>query len=167
MRIRLFGMADLQRAIEIAVAAHRGVADKEGKPYILHPLRIMLALQSQGEAAQIVGVLHDVVEDTDVTLDDIRRDGFADDVMSALALVTHEKAVPYADYVVAAKANPIARAVKLADLADNTRLDRTLVRPGQTVRDRTRVYRYLLSYKYLTDAMGEADYRKLMIENEG
>ena len=88
--------------------------------------------------------------------------GFSDDVMHALRLVTHAKSTPYADYVVAAKANPIARQVKLSDLRDNARLDRTLLRPGSVERDMRRIQRYVLSYKILTDQIDEAAYRDLM-----
>jgi (p)ppGpp synthase/HD superfamily hydrolase len=160
-------MPDLQRAIEIAVAAHKGVTDKSGKqPYLTHPLRVMLSLQSAGEVAQIVGILHDVVEDTDVSLDDLRREGFPDDVLSALALVTHAKSEPYEDYVVRLKSNAIAKAVKLADLQDNTRLDRSIIRTDdRALADRQRSYKYVLTYKFLIDELGEADYRRLMKAN--
>jgi hypothetical protein len=116
----------------------------------------------EGEAAKIVAVLHDVVEDTAVTMEDLRRDGFSAEVLEALALVTHRKDEPYADYVVRAKANALARRVKLADLADNCRLERCILRPASVQRDLARVHRYLLSYKFLTDQIGEEQYRGLM-----
>lgn len=76
--------------------------------------------------------------------------------------VTHSKGEPYADYVVECRSDDIARRVKLADLADNTRLDRTILRPDQIDRDLARVRRYLLSYKFLTDQITEDEYRALM-----
>jgi hypothetical protein len=134
--------------------------DKEGLPYILHPLRVMN--QVRGEEAQIVAVLHDVVEDTKVTLDDLRHAGFSASVLAAIQCVTHRKDEPYADYVVACKHNPIARQVKLGDLADNCRLDRAILRPQRLQRDLARIHRYFLSHKYLTDQITEDEYRSLM-----
>jgi (p)ppGpp synthase/HD superfamily hydrolase len=153
-------MATLDRAIEIAARAHAGQRDKEGLPYILHPLRAMMRVQ--GEEAQIVAVLHDTVEDTALTEDDLRREGFAEDVLAALRLVTHAKDEPYADYVVRLAVDPIARQVKLADLEDNSRLERSLVRAASLERDFKRIHRYQLSYKFLTGQLCEADYRKAM-----
>src|SRR5262245_21648512 len=150
----------LETAIRIATAAHAGQRDKEGLPYITHPLRVMARVQNL--EAQAVAVLHDVVEDTSTTLDDLRRAGLPDHILDALRLVTHDKNEPYADYVIRCKASPIARAVKLADLEDNTRLDRTILRPDRIARDLARIHRYVLSYKFLTDGLTEAEYRELM-----
>jgi (p)ppGpp synthase/HD superfamily hydrolase len=156
-------MATLESAIRIAVAAHAGQVDKEGAPYITHPLRLMEHVE--GQAARIVAVLHDVVEDTSLTMDDLAQEGFSREVLDALALVTHRKDEPYADYVVRAKANPIACQVKLADLADNCRLERCILRPDRARRDLARIHRYVLSYKFLTDQISEAQYRSLMAEH--
>jgi hypothetical protein len=153
-------MATIEKALRIAAQAHEGQRDKEGQPYVLHSLRVMMKLQ--GEDAQIVGVLHDVVEDTSVTLDDLRAAGFSEAVLAAVSLVTHDKGEPYADYVVRCKGNAIARRVKLADLEDNSRLDRTLLRPERFERDVARLRKYALSYKYLTDQITEDQYRTLM-----
>ena len=93
-------------------------------PYIFHHFHV--AEQMKDEVTMIVALLHDVVEDTDYTLDDIAAMGFGQDVVDALALMTHDKNVPYLDYVARIRNNPVARAVKLADLAHNsdpTRLD--------------------------------------------
>jgi len=109
-------MATIEKALPIAAQAHEGQKDKEGLPYILHPLRVMSRVE--GEEAQIVAILHDVVEDTKVTLDDLRRAGFSDAVLIAVQCVTHRKEDPYADSAVGCKNNPIARQVKLGDLAD-------------------------------------------------
>src|SRR5436190_1620061 len=102
-------MSNLETAIRIAVAAHAGQTEKSGATYITHPLRVMAAVS--GEEAQIVAVLHDVVEDTSVTLEDLRREGFSENVLSGVACVTHEKDVPYADYVVRCKNHPVGRQV--------------------------------------------------------
>mgnify|MGYP002634864475 CR=1 FL=1 len=153
-------MATIEKALEIAAKNHAGVRDKQGEPYILHPIRVMLGVD--GEAARIVAVLHDVVEDTELTLDDIRAEGFSDEILAALARVTHEEGQSYADYVVACKTNPIARQVKLSDLRDNANLNRLLMRPARFETDTARLQKYVLSYRFLSDEISEADYRKLM-----
>jgi hypothetical protein len=155
-------MATVEKALQIAARAHEGQKDKEGLPYILHPLRAMLSVQ--GEAAQIVAVLHDVIEDTPVTADDLRQAGFSDEVLAAVLCVTHREGESYADYVVRCKGNEIARRVKLADLTDNSRLDRTILRPQRFEDDVARLRKYFLSYKYLTDQITEDQYRSLMRE---
>lgn len=112
-------MSTLSRAIEIAVMAHAGQTDKAGAPYILHPLRVMLALQSEED--RIVGVLHDVIEDCpDWTPDRLRAEGFSDAVMTALAHVTKlAENEDYPLFIARAAQDPIARRVKRADLLDN------------------------------------------------
>jgi hypothetical protein len=153
-------MATLEKAIALAAQAHAGQRDKQGLPYILHPLRVMMRVE--GDTARIVAVLHDTIEDTDLTEADLRREGFSDEVITAVGLVTHDKQEPYADYVVRCAGHPAARAVKLADLEDNGRLDRALLRPATLERDLRRIHRYNLSYKFLTGAIGENDYREAM-----
>lgn len=157
-------MATLEVALRIAADAHAGQTDKEGLPYILHPLRVMHLVTAP--AARIVAVLHDVVEDTPVTLDDLRAAGFADEIVEAVRLVTRFPGQSYTDYVVAAKANPVAVAVKLADLTDNSRLDRTIIRPQRFAADQRRITKYLVSYKFLTGAIDEPTYRQLMVPLE-
>ncbi len=135
-------MSDLERAIAISVDAHRGAVDKAGAPYILHPLRVMLA-QTTNEA-RIVGVLHDVVEDSAWTLEALRDEGFSETVLQALAAVTKrpdEKASDegYERFVRRAATHPIGRTVKLADLQDNADLSR-IAEP--TPKDVARVARY-------------------------
>jgi hypothetical protein len=157
-------MATLEIAVEIAAKAHAGTKDKQGQPYLCHPLRVLLGVD--GEDAQIVAVLHDVAEDTHVTLDDIRAQGFSESVVEALALVTHDKHTPYSAYVIRCKSNPIARQVKLSDLRDNTSLSRVLLRGDKYDADARRLQKYILAYRYLTDALSEADYRSLMAQLE-
>lgn len=107
----------LQRAIALATSAHEGQTRRNGDPYILHPLRVMFRVEDN--LARVLAVLHDVVEDTPVTLESLRQEGFPEQVLSALALLTHADGVPYEDYVQAIAADPLARQVKLADLEDN------------------------------------------------
>jgi hypothetical protein len=153
-------MANLEKAIALAAQAHAGQRDKQGLPYILHPLRLMMRLDT--DPARIVAVLHDTVEDTDVTVDDLHREGFSAEIIEAVRCVTHDKVEPYADYVVRCAGNPIARQVKMADLEDNSRLDRALLRPGSVERDLHRISRYQLSYQFLAGKFGEREYRAAM-----
>lgn len=110
---------NLQRAIEIAVEAHRGMTDKGGNPYILHPLRVMLSLSSEEE--KIVGVLHDVVEDCDGwSFERLKAEGFSETVLIALQSVTKSfEDRSYEDFVQRAAKNHIGKKVKIADILDN------------------------------------------------
>jgi len=107
----------LEDAIALACRAHRGQVDKAGKPYILHPLRVMLRLEDP--AAQIVAVLHDVVEDTPVTLADLRAEGYSGEICDAVDCLTRRPGEAYEAFISRAAANPLSRRVKLADLEDN------------------------------------------------
>lgn len=130
-------MSTLERAIAIAATAHAGQVDKAGAPYILHPLRVMLSCTTIDE--RIVAVLHDVVEDTSVTMVDVEREGFAPHILAALAAVTKVEGEAYADFVLRAAADPIGRQVKLADLRDNVDLSRIAV---PTTHDQERAAKY-------------------------
>lgn len=113
-----------KKALKLCFEAHKGQVDKSGIPYVFHPYH--LAEQMCDEKTTVVALLHDVVEDTDYTLDDLADMGFEKDIIDALALLTHDDNVEYMDYVMQIKHNPIAKAVKLADLRHNsdiTRLD--------------------------------------------
>ncbi|PCR95630.1 GTP pyrophosphokinase [Pseudomonas fluorescens] len=112
----------LERAIAIAATAHAGQVDKGGAPYILHPLKVMLRMSSLEE--RIVAVLHDVVEDCGISLEDLRKEGFSDAVLSAIESVTKVPGESYEDFVERAAQNPIGRVVKLADLEENSDLSR-------------------------------------------
>ena len=111
-----------KKALKISFDAHKNQVDKSGMPYVYHPFH--LAEQMDDELSTCVALLHDVVEDTDITLDELRNDGFPNEVIEALSLMTHSDDVPYLDYVRVMKDNPIARKVKLADLAHNSDLSR-------------------------------------------
>jgi (p)ppGpp synthase/HD superfamily hydrolase len=112
----------LERAIAIAATAHAGQVDKGGAPYILHPLKVMLRMTTLEE--RIVAVLHDVVEDCEISLDDLRKEGFSEEVLSAIESVTKAPGESYEDFVERAAQNPIGRVVKLADLEENSDLSR-------------------------------------------
>lgn len=105
------------KAIRIAFEAHKGQIDKSGIPYIFHPYH--LAEQMKDEITVCIALLHDVIEDTDVTYEDLAKE-FPKEVMEALDLLTHKEGTDYLDYVRAIKVNPNAKAVKLADIAHNS-----------------------------------------------
>ena len=127
----------LERAIEIAVDAHRGQIDKAGKIYILHPMRVML--RGQNDAEQIVGILHDVIEDTPITIDMLQGEGFSEDILAALVCITKKKGEEYGDFINRVLTNPLATQVKLYDIEDNLNRDRI---PFPTERDEARFTKY-------------------------
>ncbi|HMN26400.1 MAG TPA: HD domain-containing protein [Ignavibacteriaceae bacterium] len=139
-------MSSLERAIEIAVSAHQGQKDKADKPYILHPLRLMFKMQNEND--MIAAVLHDVVEDTDWTIEKLETEGFNKEVITAIKLLTHSKKVPYKKYIEAIKTNKIALKVKLADLEDNMDIKR-IAHPK--FRDYARIAEYLKYYNELKE----------------
>jgi (p)ppGpp synthase/HD superfamily hydrolase len=139
-------MSSLERAVAIAAAAHQGQLDKAGKPYLLHPLRVMLSVSSND--ARIVAVLHDVVEDTSATVGDLRAEGFSETVLDALDSVTKREGEGYMDFVARAASNPIGREVKLADLADNCDLGRIA---SPTQRDHDRIAKYRTAQAFLIE----------------
>jgi len=115
-------MSSLKEAIALATRAHLGQIDKACSPYILHPLRVMQHMDS--EEARMVAVLHDVVEDTSVTLEELRAMNFSQTVVAAVDSLTRRAEESYEAFIERVKLNPLARKVKLADLEDNMDLQR-------------------------------------------
>jgi (p)ppGpp synthase/HD superfamily hydrolase len=142
-------MSQLEKAIEIAFQAHKGDVDRAGQPYILHPLHVMMQMDS--EEAQITAVLHDVVEDSDITLADLADSGFSTGVIDALALLTHDReSVAYEYYIAAIKGNPLAEKVKLADLENN--MDIRRLQAPLSEEDLERLNKYRRAWIVLTDS---------------
>jgi (p)ppGpp synthase/HD superfamily hydrolase len=137
-------MSTLERAIAIAAEAHAGQVDKAGAPYILHPLRVMLRLDDP--EGRMAGVLHDVLEDTDVTLERLRSEGFSEAVLAAIQSVTKVPGETYEAFVARAAMDPIGRRVKLADLADNSDLGRIA---SPTEKDLQRLEKYRRATDFL------------------
>ena len=134
-----------RKAMIIAYNAHYGQKDKSGLPYIHHPLH--LAEQMSSEETCIVALLHDVVEDTDITFDNLKNE-FSDEIIKALELLTHDKSVDYFEYIKKLKSNPIAKIVKIADLrhnSDRSRLD------NPTENDLKRYVKYEKALKILSE----------------
>lgn len=127
----------VNRALCLAYEAHQGQFDKSGVPYVFHPLH--LAEQMPDEESIVAALLHDVVEDTDYSLEDLKSMGFPPKALEAVALLTHEGEEPYLRYVARIKENPIAKRVKLADLRHNSDLSRIR---QVTERDLERVEKY-------------------------
>ena len=130
-------MLNLDDAIVLAVTAHRGQTDKGGAPYILHPLRVMLACDTNEQ--RIAAVLHDTVEDCGIALDTV-RDSFGAAIADAVDALTRREGETYEAFIERCAANPIARTVKLADLADNMDWRRLGREPNE--KDRERLLKY-------------------------
>lgn len=138
-------MPTLEDAIALAVKVHQGQLDKYGRPYILHPLRVMFRLETELE--QMVGVLHDVIEDSDLSFNDLRQMGYPDEILVALDGVTRREDESYDEFVERSQAHPVSRRVKLADLEDNMDLRRLpAVLTGQ---DMARLQRYRRAWERL------------------
>lgn len=131
-------------ALNLCFEAHKDQRDKSGAPYVFHPFH--LAEQMTDENTTIVALLHDVMEDTDYTIDDLQKMGFNNEVLLALSLMTHDPAVPYMEYVAAIKSNSIAKTVKLADLRHNSDMTRL---ETVTEKDKKRADQYLDAIKLL------------------
>lgn len=140
----------LEKAIEIAVEAHRGQIDKAGKEYILHPMRVML--RGRNDTEMIIGILHDVVEDTPVTLDMLRLEGFSEEVLAALDCITKQKGESYGAFIDRVLANPLATQIKLYDMEDNLKRDRI---PYPTPKDEARFQKYEKYHKIILEKLKE------------
>lgn len=135
-------MINLLKALFVAVKAHRGQRDKGGNPYVLHPIRVSLKAKSLD--GKIVALLHDTVEDTDISLDDLE---FLSLFQSeALQLLTHDKDTPYMEYIENIKSNKLATEVKLCDLEDNMNLNRLKTVTDSDIR---RKQKYERAFTYL------------------
>ncbi len=115
-------MSDLNKAIELACQAHAGQVDKAGQHYILHPMRLMLGLQEDEE--RIVAVLHDVIEDSDITLNDLVKYRFSKSVIDAIDCLSKRTSERYEDFIMRISSNKLARKIKIEDIKDNLDLTR-------------------------------------------
>ena len=137
---------NLERAIEIAAEAHKGQKDKYGAPYLGHVTRVMNAGVTDDE--RIVGALHDVVEDTPWTFDDLLREGFSIQIVEAVRCLTKKSEdEDYDEFTERVRKNPLAVRVKLNDLRDNMDIRRM---PSVTEKDVKRLNKYLKAYRTLT-----------------
>ena len=139
-------MSTLERALEIAVCAHKGQSQKNATPYVLHPLHLMQQVETIEE--KIVALLHDVVEDSGLTLDDLRAEGFGEKIIAAIALLTRNTGQSYAEYIARIQHNELARTVKLVDLKHNMDITRI---EQLTDNDLKRLQKYHATWKKLRD----------------
>lgn len=137
-----------KKAVWIAQEAHKGQTDKGGNPYIEHPLYV--ASQVDTTELKIVAVLHDTLEDSDVTAEDLRREGFPEHVVEAITVLTHEDGneEAYLDYIRRVSGNAVAAAVKRADLLHNMDISRI---PNPTEKDKKRRAKYERAYQLLEE----------------
>lgn len=138
-------MATVDRAVQIAAKAHEGQKDNRNLPYILHPMRLMAKMSTETE--MMAAALHDVVEDTPLRLDDLRAEGFPEDILAAVDCLTHRYGESYEEYIVRLRPNAIARKVKLADLEDNMDMKGYVQLKEEDV---VRWRRYIAAWKELT-----------------
>lgn len=138
-------MSNYELALKIATEAHKGQVDKAGVPYINHPLTVASLVDTEEE--KIVALLHDTIEDTNITEQDLLNYGFSNKIVEAVKLLTHNKDVPYMDYVAKIKDNELARKVKIADLTHNSDLSRL---KEITDKDKKRYNKYQNALLYLT-----------------
>ncbi|WP_430885164.1 GTP pyrophosphokinase [Fusibacter sp. JL216-2] len=134
----------LEKAILIAIKAHYGQLDKGGQPYILHPLRVMQSCNSDLE--KICAVLHDVIEDTNISLNELREEGFSEEVLVILDLLTKKEQEDYSTFIDRISKNETACRVKIADLQDNMNLSRI---KSPSIEDKKRVEKYMDAFERL------------------
>lgn len=139
-------MSNLDKAISIAIKAHSGQLDKAGQPYILHPLRLMLKFQSNDE--MIVAILHDVVEDSSVTIEDLKDYGFSEVIIKSIDSLTKRSSENYDDFIRRVSNNNLAKLIKVEDIRDNLDLTRLEL---ITEKDLARVEKYHRALKFLVD----------------
>ena len=132
-------------ALDIAEQAHEGQVDKSGKPYILHPIHV--AEKQKDEVSTAVALLHDVVEDSDWTFEDLLEAGIPEEVVHSLRYMTHEKYTPYMEYIENLAQDPVACRVKLADLEHN--MDTSRMNRELTEREQKKQEKYAAAHEYL------------------
>ena len=133
-----------QMALELAVEKHKNQTDKAGNPYILHPLHVMENVNSK--EGKIVAILHDIIEDTDITEDYLLKIGLSKRIVDAVVALTRSKDMDYQEYIKNLSSNPLAKEVKLADLEHNMDLKRL---PTLEEKDLERNRKYQIAYHYL------------------
>ena len=134
------------QALQIAIRAHKGQKDKSGREYVIHPIRV--AEQCKNPKAKIVALLHDTIEDTDVTANYLREQGFPEEIIDGVLSVTKREGETYDDFVKRAAENPIGKEVKKADLEDNMDIRRL---KEITETDVERLRKYLRAWLYLNN----------------
>ncbi|MBF6649046.1 GTP pyrophosphokinase [Methylobacter sp. BlB1] len=138
-------MSNLDTAISISSRAHAGQIDKAGQPYILHPLRVMFKFQSEHE--RIVAVLHDVIEDSEISLDDLKKLGFSTTIIEAIDCLTKRGGETYEEFISRVSLNDLAKKIKIEDIKDN--MDLTRIDSVNDI-DLARIKKYHQALKFLS-----------------
>lgn len=141
-------LPELEKAIALAAILHVGQVDLTGNPYIMHPMRVMTGVRTYDE--MVVAALHDLIEDTDITLEDLEELGFRKEIVEAVDAVSKRDGEEYMDYVARAAANPIGIKVKLSDLRDN--LDKTRKLPDDE-RSKKKIRKYKKAMAYIEEIL--------------
>ncbi|MBF0224424.1 MAG: HD domain-containing protein [Desulfobacterales bacterium] len=139
-------MSKLEKAISIALDAHKGKLDKAGMPYILHPLRVMFKMKKENE--MIAAVLHDVVEDSEITFEQLKNEGFSNEVIDAVKSLTRLPEETYEEFIERACNNPVGLKIKKADIIDNMNMSRI---KNITDNDLKRLMRYHKAFWAIND----------------
>jgi (p)ppGpp synthase/HD superfamily hydrolase len=140
----------LEKALEIALQAHQGQKDRYGEPYILHPLRIMTRVHTEEE--KIVALLHDVIEDSSWTIEQLEQQGFSADLIEAVQALTKQPGEEYMHYIQRTEVTKLSLTVKIADLEDN--MDLTRCKQFKSA-DLKRMEKYLKAWKYLYKVLAD------------
>lgn len=135
----------LQKVLEFAIEKHKGQVDKLGNPYIFHPIGVALQMQTKEE--KIVALLHDVLEDTDTSIEELKELGLSDKIIKSLQLLTRDKNVTYMEYIEKLSCDELAKSVKIQDLKNNMDMSRGF--SEETIK--LKETRYKKAYKYLTE----------------
>ena len=150
----------IELATELALNFHRGQRDADGDPYILHLMRVMLKCHST--SAKQAGLLHDILEDTSATEEDLIQAGICPNVTQSVKRLTRDAHIDYADYILALADDPIAKEVKIADLEDNYAIGRVKYRCEHRLEDARRLERYILSHRFLSGHLQRTEYIEAM-----
>jgi (p)ppGpp synthase/HD superfamily hydrolase len=142
----------VDKAVALALKAHTGQLDKGGNPYILHPLR--MALRFNDPSLQVISILHDVIEDSNITFSDLNSFGFSNEIVEAISALTKNESENYEDFINRVCLNKLATQVKLVDLEDN--MDVTRIK-NLTEEDRVRLNKYKKAYDQLKKIIGNSE----------
>jgi (p)ppGpp synthase/HD superfamily hydrolase len=151
---------EIENALGLALTKHRGQRDSDGAPYVLHLIRVMM--HCKDPKAKQAGVLHDILEDTATSAQELESAGIGPQVVEAVKRLTHAPGTPYVQYIEALASDPIAVEVKLADLEDNYSIGRVKYRSDHRKHDANRLQKYILSHRFLMGLLRVEEYRSLM-----
>lgn len=153
----------LSTMIMLAATGHEGQLDRGDNAYILHPIRLMMKLRHDSVYAMMVAIGHDLIEDTDFEIDDLRRHGIPEDVLTAIDVLTHKPNQSYVDYIIEISKNALATRVKMQDLYDNSDLRRM---KGATQKDFDRMTKYQMCHHFLEGKTSVNEFKKSMRQLE-